>query len=449
MRTRDLVSVSSLVLLAAACGEEPPPAGGSGGQAGVMSGGGAGTNSSGRSGSAGASGASAGSAQGGSSAAGASGANAGSAGSAGSSPVGGAGGAGGLAGAAGSGGTLAGSGGDAPTAGDAGMAGSAMAGSAGATGGAAGGGGGGAGGGAGSGGAAGTGGGKNLHGGASAAFVCPAGPFGEPLQGMGSVTSIGPPTMGQPNYFAFIEGPIWIGSLGKLFFSDNVSPERIWQVTPGGMPSVFLENSGSNGLALDGDDKLLVADQAGRRITRLDPTSMSPMAAVVVADAGCKPNDLVLRSDGNLYYTAPNESGSGFYRVDPQGMRTGPRTEVNAPNGIVLSPDENTLYVGDVGNRSITAFSLAADGSIGATAMPFATATNQIVDGMCVDCAGNVYASTQNGVEVFSPTGMPIGTVPTGEASNCTFGGADRQTLFTTSRNVIKTVTLNVPGLPD
>jgi gluconolactonase len=447
MRTRDLVSVSSLVLLAAACGEEPPPAGGSGGQAGVMSSGGAGTSSSGRSGSAGTGGASAGSAQAGSSAAGASGANAGSAGSAGSSPAGGAGGAAGLAGAAGSGGTLAGSGGNAPTAGDAGTAGAAMAGSAGATAGAAGSGG--AGGDAGSGGAAGTGGGKNLHGGASAAFVCPAGPFGEPLQGMGSVTSIGPPTMGQPNYFAFIEGPIWIGSLGKLFFSDNVSPERIWQVTPGGMPSVFLENSGSNGLALDGDDKLLVADQAGRRITRLDPTSMSPMAAVVVADAGCKPNDLVLRSDGNLYYTAPNESGSGFYRVDPQGMRTGPRTEVNAPNGIVLSPDENTLYVGDVGNRSITAFSLAADGSIGATAMPFATATNQIVDGMCVDCAGNVYASTQNGVEVFSPTGMPIGTVPTGEASNCTFGGADRQTLFTTSRNVIKTVTLNVPGLPD
>ena len=71
------------------------------------------------------------------------------------------------------------------------------------------------------------------------------------------------------------------------------------------------------------------------------------------------------------------------------------------------------------------------------------------VDGMCVDCAGNLYAGTSNGVEVYSPTGSYVGTVPTGESSNCTFGGADRKTLYVTSRAVLKVVTLNVPGLPD
>ena len=70
-------------------------------------------------------------------------------------------------------------------------------------------------------------------------------------------------------------------------------------------------------------------------------------------------------------------------------------------------------------------------------------------DGMCVDCAGNVYASTKNGVEVFSPSGAPLGVVPTGESSNCTFGDADRKTLYVTSRALLKYVRLAVPGLPD
>jgi gluconolactonase len=126
-------------------------------------------------------------------------------------------------------------------------------------------------------------------------------------------------------------------------------------------------------------------------------------------------------------------------------------TQGSRPNGIVLSLDENTLYVGDVGNKSITKYTVSADGTVTtASAAPFVAQTkSDTVDGMCVDCAGNVYASTSNGVEVYSPAGSYIGTVPTGEASNCTFGGTDRKTLYVTSRAVLKYVTLNVPGLPD
>jgi len=296
---------------------------------------------------------------------------------------------------------------------------------------------------------AGAGGGSGLHGGASGKFICPGGAtYGNPLTGMGSVGQIGPPTQGVPNYFGFVEGPVWVAALGKLFFSDNSSPERIWVLTPGSEPKVFLDMSKSNGMALDGDDQLVVANQVDNSLQRVDPAATAPAATLITA-AGCKPNDVIVRSDGNIYYTAPQQTGTGFYRLSPSKMVSGPRTDVTAPNGIVLSPDENTLYVGDVQNKKITKFAVDAEGVIGATATPFATAMSGTVDGMCVDCAGNVYAGTANGVEVYSPDGMLIGTVPTGESSNCTFGGPERKTLYVTSRSVLKTVTLAVPGLPD
>ena len=116
----------------------------------------------------------------------------------------------------------------------------------------------------------------------------------------------------------------------------------------------------------------------------------------------------------------------------------------------MLSLDENTLYVGDVGNKTITKYTLAADGSVMTATGHFADAAmRDTVDGMCVDCAGNVYAGTSGGVEVYSPAGAYLGLVPTGESSNCTFGGADRKTMYVTSRAQLKYVTLAVPGLPD
>ena len=284
-----------------------------------------------------------------------------------------------------------------------------------------------------------------LTGGASAAFVCTAGAtYGNPLTGMGAVQEIVAPSS---SYFAFIEGPVWVGSLGTLFFSDNASSpdERIWKlVPPSTTPEIFLEPSGSNGLAIDNDDKPILADQADQQIVRVDSSSHQVLGTLA-GPGNFKPNDVIVRSDGNIYFTDPD---TGFYRVSAEGQLTGPLTDVSRPNGIVLSPDENMLYVGDVGNQQIHAFELDADGGVGSGSV-FVTASNNTVDGMAVDCAGNVYAATANGVEVFSPTADPIGIVPTGESSNVTFGGAERTTLYVTSRAVLKYVTLAVPGLPD
>lgn len=294
----------------------------------------------------------------------------------------------------------------------------------------------------------------SVNGGASAAFVCPDGPFGDPLAGMGNVQTINAP-QGGGSFFAFIEGPVWIGSLERLFFSDNVVPERIWQLSaPFTTPSIFLSNSGSNGLAVDNQDRLVAADQAGNRVVRIDPGTS--MVIGTIAPAGnYNPNDVIVRSDDNVYFTDANEARA-FYRVSPGGELSGPFNTSNStnapgnPNGILLSPDENTLYVSNVFGRSVSAFTLLADGAVDpASGVIFADDTGNTADGMAIDCAGNLYLGTDSGVEVYSPSGDFIGDVPTGYASNCTFGGADRRTLFVTSQGSLKSVTLGVPGLPD
>jgi gluconolactonase len=296
---------------------------------------------------------------------------------------------------------------------------------------------------------------RPVNGGASAAFVCPDGvDFGNPLDGMGAVQSVTAPS---GSFFAFIEGPVWVGSLGRLFFSDNASgPERIWRLAPPSTtPEIFLPDSGSNGLALDNADQLLVADQSDQRITRVNSTTAARLGDVLPAGQH-KPNDLIMRSDDNVYFTDPDSQGRGFYRVSPTGQLAGPFTQANAangpnaPNGVELSPDENTLYVGDVQQRFVAKFPLLVDGAIDTVnGSVFVRTTGDTVDGMAVDCAGNLYVGTRTGVEVYAPDATFIGTVPTGESSNATFGGADRRTLFVTSRSTLKFVTLGVPGLPD
>ena len=287
-----------------------------------------------------------------------------------------------------------------------------------------------------------------MHGGSSARAVCSAGAtYGAPTWGTATEFTA-PPTAPPPaNKFVFLEGPVWIASTGTLYFSDTQPGERIFELTPPAtVPALLIEASGSNGLALDNDDKLIVADQGKKRISRVDPRTGMVMEVVVPAGA-FKPNDIVVRSDNNIYFTDPD---TGFYRVSPAGMVTGPLNQVQRPNGVVLSPDESILYVGDVGNKQIKKFAVMPDGALDtASSQLFVTAKNGAVDGMCVDCAGNLYASTSGGVEVYSPSAKALGTIPTGFSSNCTFGGSDRKTLYVAARTLLKAVPMTVPGLPD
>ncbi len=282
--------------------------------------------------------------------------------------------------------------------------------------------------------------------GASGKAVCAGlSGFVNPTTNIGTVADVRAP---DGSFFAFIEGPVWVASNKLLLFSDNAgSPERIWNYDVTSMAvTKFLEPSGSNGLAVDGQDQVIVADQANRALYRVNPATKLKAGANIVS-GNYKPNDLIVRSDGGIYFSDPD---SGVYYVPPGGTQAMLATQkVSRPNGLVLTLDENTLIVGDVGNRSLTSFALSANGTVVDTAIPFGATMGQTADGMCVDCGGYVYVSTQTGVEIFDPAGMRLGMVPTGEASNCTFGGEDRKTMFVTSRALLKAVKMPNAGLPN
>ena len=160
-----------------------------------------------------------------------------------------------------------------------------------------------------------------------------------------------------------------------------------------------------------------------------------------------------MRSDGTIYFTDPDwqlggrdseTDTTGVYRIAPGGEVDQFETGLRNPNGIALSPDERTLYVGSQ-NDPVMAYALAADGTVGARS-EFAGVSG--TDGLAVDCAGNVYI-TAGQVQVFDPDGEPLGTITAAETpANVAFGGADRRTLYITARRGLYAIQLNVPGYP-
>jgi gluconolactonase len=257
----------------------------------------------------------------------------------------------------------------------------------------------------------------------------------------------------------FTEGAVWFASLNTLFFSDfTVSnfagPSRILSFIPGGQCQEFIPNAGTNGLVIAPDGNLLGARHGDQTLTLFN--LMTKEATVLVADnAGLafnSPNDIAVRSDGNLYFTDPDylrgnraqEQPTRAYRRDPSGALT-VINEGGNTNGITLSPDESRLYVSQLGGgNNILVFDVDASGALSAS-RTFVAGVGS--DGMAIDCAGNLYV-TQNGVQVFSPEGQRLGTIAAPGAANVAFGGADRRTLFITATTQLLSVELAIPGLP-
>jgi len=265
--------------------------------------------------------------------------------------------------------------------------------------------------------------------------------------------------------FGFIEGPVWLAATGTLLFSDMDfaggtalgAPAQIRSLVVSGATDtfgVFVTQSGSNGLALANDGRILAATHDVQSLSYFDAATGARTDWPLLVD-GLRfnsPNDLVVRSDGNVYFTDPtwllgartSETGvQALYRVSPGGTVTRIPVTAARPNGVTLSPDENTLYVGGV-SGGIFAIPLDADGVAG-TPVPFADGST---DGMTVDCAGNVYL-TNGDVIVLDPSGTELGRVTLdGNPSNLAFGGDDARTLFITARNTLFKIRMNVPGTP-
>jgi gluconolactonase len=278
--------------------------------------------------------------------------------------------------------------------------------------------------------------------------------FPDPLQGTGPATLV-------KGGFVFLEGPLWRATTADLLFNDLgvATPLTKKLVLPSTFTDFRTPSGAANGMALDPQKKLVVcegygAGVGGRRLSRENGATFATIVATYGGKKLNSPNDVIVRSDGMIWFTDPDygvggakeQTFNGVYRVDLQNQITLVSDKLQLPNGIALSPDEKTLYVADNGAGKILAYPVAPDGTTGAP-KDFAPVTAP--DGITIDDAGNVYSSSSNGVQVFRPDGTKLGSIPVAEQpANVAFGGPDRKTLFITARTGLYSVKLNVPGPP-
>jgi sugar lactone lactonase YvrE len=278
--------------------------------------------------------------------------------------------------------------------------------------------------------------------------------------------------------FNFLEGPAWDAATQTLLLTDmhdgsgpqNVQASDILRFTPPDSFEMFIAGAGSNGLAISRDGGTLVAATHDRRSVSsyaLADGTRGALASTYQGHAFNSPNDVTIGADGTVYFTDPDfqranrpdemSGRTGVFRVR-DGVITLIDDTIREPNGIELSPDGRTLYVGGNATGKIYKYPVNPDGSTGARA-DFAALAG--TDGGTIDCAGNVYQITfgDGKVHVFTPAGVSLGTISAGRnATNAAFGGPDGRTLFITSGDPssggdtgnygLYSVRLNVPGWP-
>lgn len=256
--------------------------------------------------------------------------------------------------------------------------------------------------------------------------------------------------------FEFTEGPLWYN--GRLVFSD-IPANKVYEWAEEEGARVFLEPSGhANGLAVDPDGHLLLAQHDGQVGRHTAEDEIESLVASYQDRRLNSPNDLTVADDGTIYFTDPpygvdaenrELDFSGVYRLDPDGALTLLTKEFSRPNGIVLSPDESTLYVNDTEETLVRAYDVQEDGSL-ANARLFARPEGEgegAADGMKLDAQGNLYTTGPGGVWVYAPDGELLDriSVPVGP-TNLAFGGSARKTLYITARENVYRIPVAVRG---
>ncbi len=282
--------------------------------------------------------------------------------------------------------------------------------------------------------------------------------------------------------FLFTEGPVWVPATAKtpgyLLFSDP-NANTIYRWSPEGQVSVFRTKSGysgldvgdyrqpgSNGLALDPQGRLTINQHGNRRVIRVEPRGN----VTVLADryAGKRlnsPNDLVYRSDGALFFTDPpfglpkvfddprkELPFSGIYCVKDGTVKLA-STDLDAPNGIALSPDERTLYVNNWNSRKkvILRYDVQPDCTLSNGSLFFDLTQHpgdDALDGLKVDQQGNVYTTGPGGLWIISPEGKQLGLIKGPEAPhNMAWGDDDGKALYITAVTGIYRIRMNVAGV--
>jgi len=280
--------------------------------------------------------------------------------------------------------------------------------------------------------------------------------------------------------FTWVEGPVWNRKGQYLLFSDNPK-NSLFKWKEGEGVSLFLNPSGytgsapfegqepgSNGLTYDTAGRLVLCAHGDRRIARLEPDGRK----VALADRyeGKRinsPNDLVFKSNGDLYFTDPpfglpkafDDSRKelpfqGVYRLSTDGTVTLLIKDIKAPNGIAFSPDEKTLYVSDVDPKRAAwlAYDVKKDGTL-TNGRVFFDATRWRKDpffgpdGMKIDKQGNLFGARPGGISVFAPDGTHLGSIETGAPTSNMAWGDDGSTLYVTGGSSIYRIQLSSKGV--
>lgn len=262
------------------------------------------------------------------------------------------------------------------------------------------------------------------------------------------------------------EGPLWWHEGRYLLFSDIHNNKRM-KYLPGTGVSLFQEPTNrANGLTRDLQGRLIACEHDSRRVTRQEPDgSITVIANSFQGRQLNRPNDVVVKSDGCIYFTDPWTSPaapeqwdltfSGVYRVTPDlGSMTLLIGDFVLPNGLAFSTDESVLYINDSRRGHIRAFDVLPNGTLAKqTDRVFVDLRGEesgVPDGMKVDIEGNVYCGGAGGLWIMDPTGKKLGRIVHGASAttNLAFGGDDWKTLYFTSRSHLGAVNVKIPGTP-
>jgi gluconolactonase len=269
---------------------------------------------------------------------------------------------------------------------------------------------------------------------------------------------------------AFGEGPVWCRRTEQLFYVDILG-NTIWRWKPGVGNSVVLRPSGkANGMTLDTEGRLIVAGWASRTIWRMGPEgTIVVLASHYDGKKFNSPNDIVMKSDGALYWTDPQGAlvnvgmagedvqryldVQGVFRLSPDGKDVDLVVgDIQYPNGILFSPDESRIYANDTRLAHVRVFNVRKDGSVdgGEIFHKLNGIEPGVADGMKMDTRGNLYCTGPGGIHVINTSGKLLGRIkiPGFHATNLAWGDADWKTMYITTFTGVYRLRVSIPGIP-
>ena len=260
--------------------------------------------------------------------------------------------------------------------------------------------------------------------------------------------------------FNFTEGPVWFKEEKYLLFSD-IPANKIFKLNHDSKTEIFRHPSGnSNGLTRDKEGRLIACEHGNRRVTRTEKDgSITVLADRFYNKKLNSPNDVIVKSDGSIYFTDPpygikpgqqEQPIQGVYRISPDNNINLVADDIERPNGLAFSPDEKKLYIDDSKLRHIRIFNVEYDGSLNSGRIFHNMDIDEhgVPDGMKIDLNGNIFCTGAGGVWVFNSDGEHLGTIRTPEnPSNCAWGDSDFKSLYITAVTSIYKIRVTIPGI--